>query len=127
VRFSKLEALTRESRVSDVVLALQGADANYLCHFLEDAMKDTCEYWRRDLYLRTSEWIMSFLKAVGGVYGSRSSALATYCERIAEFDGEPLRAPFAPGGSIRVQLQPWRTVRDKWCRDYAAFLKEFGL
>lgn len=124
-RFAKLEALEYGAKESDVILALQGADEAYLCDFLAQAVREL-DGWRYGLLSRTKAMVQDWCDTQG-----RIALAGVYEDSIREdgFEIEHMMADHTYSRKVFVDVRSaaWMKVRDQWCRDYAAFLKEFGL
>lgn len=112
--------------MSTRIEALVGVQADFLCHYLDWLMSDCVRYSREFRALAdTQAAIQSFVRSV-----SRYSALASFAQQILRADGQETPEEMAQwrmeDAPIDVDSPAWRELRDKWCMDYAQFLREFG-
>lgn len=127
-RFAEFNALPPEAKVSDVIFELQGANDAYLCDYLASAMIHFSDDGRLFRLLgHTKEAVQGWCSQVGG----RIALAGVYEDYIREdgFEIEHDMADhkYAHKVFVNVRSEAWVKVRDQWCRDYSAFLKEFGL
>jgi hypothetical protein len=109
-------------RISDVIEDIAECNAMYLCHYLtgtETNHPDATKHYGT-VGLTASRMIANWVRTVNRDTSYGSPALVSVYEMY-------VRQDTGQNEWIDISKPKWHKIRAQWCRDYAAFLREFGL